>query len=84
MKNKLYKMGNRTKDWLKKFVKGLRNYIKHNALFITFVLTTLLEACFLRFFTVKNYTAISPILADFAVILLVGSFAYFFKPKNRL
>ena len=83
MKDKLYKIGNRTKDWLKKFVKGLRNYVKHNALFITFVLTTLLEACFLRFFTVKNYTAISPILADFAVILLVGSFAYFFKPKNR-
>ena len=83
MKGKLYKAGNRTKDWLKKFAKGLHNYLKHNALFITFVLTTLLEACFLRFFTVKNYVAISPILADLAVILLVGSFAYFFKPKNR-
>ena len=37
----------------------------------------------IRFLTVKNYTAISPILADLAFILFVGSIAYFFKPKNR-
>lgn len=83
MKNKLVKAGHRAKDFFKKFCKGTRNYFKHNALFITFVITTFVESMMLRFFTVKNFTAISPLFADFAVILLVGSFAYFFKSKNR-
>lgn len=83
MKDRLIKIGHRTKDFLKKFAKGTKDYFKHNALFITFVLTTFIEACMLRFFTVKNFTAISPLFADFAVILFVGAFAYFFKSKNR-
>ena len=83
MKTKLIKAYHQTVGFLKRFAKGTKNYFKHNALFITFVITTLIEGSLLRFFTVKNFTAISPVLADFAVILLVGSFAYFFKPKNR-
>lgn len=83
MKTKLIKAGHRTTEFLKRFAKGTKNYFKHNVLFITFVITTLVESSMLRFFTVKNFTAISPVLADFAVILLVGSFAYFFKQKNR-
>ncbi len=83
MKDKLKKVGHRTKTFIKKFIKGTKIYFKHNALFITFVLTTFIESFMLRLFTVKNFTAISPLFADFAVILLVGSFAYFFKSKNR-
>ena len=83
MKDKLKKTGHRAKDFIKKFAKGTKHYFKHNVLFITFVLTAFIEACMLRFFTVKNFTAISPLFSDFAVVLFVGAFAYFFKQKNR-
>ena len=59
------------------------NFFKHNVLFTMFIISSLLNGCFLRFLTVKNYTNISPILADLFFIILVGSFGYFFRPKNR-
>lgn len=58
-------------------------YIKNNILFLTFVLTSILNACLLRFLTVKNYFDIKPILADLAIIVIVGSFSYLLKPKSR-
>lgn len=58
-------------------------FFKNNVLFTTFIITSLINGCLIRFLTVKNYTAISPILADLAFILFVGAFAYCFKPKNR-
>ena len=83
MKNKLEKIPGKIKSFGKKFIKGTKNYFKHNVLFVTFVITSLIEASLLRFFTVKNFTAISPIFSDFAVILFVGSFAYLFKARHR-
>ena len=79
---------------MKKFIKKLlavleksKNnaiyFFKNNVLFTTFIITSLINGCLIRFLTVKNYTAISPVLADLAFILFIGSFAYFFKPKNR-
>ena len=58
-------------------------YFNTNILFFTFVITNLINGMFLRFFTVHNYFAIKPVLADLALILLLGSFVYLFKPKNR-
>lgn len=58
-------------------------FFKHNVLFATFILTSLINGCLIRFLTVKNFTAFSPVLADLAFIIFVGSFAYFIKPKNR-
>lgn len=83
MKEKIKNISVRTKDFLIKFGKSAKHYFKHNVLFITFILVCLVDACLLRFFTVKNFTAISPILADFSVIVFVGAFGYLFKKKNR-
>lgn len=66
---------------IKKF--NYKDYIGTNKLFFTFVVTTLINGMLLRFFTVHNYFAIKPILADLALILLFGSFVYLFKPKKR-
>ena len=55
MKTKLIKAYHQTAGFLKRFAKGTKNYFKHNALFITFVITTLIEGSLLRFFTVKNF-----------------------------
>ncbi len=64
----------------------IREYFKHNILFITFILTCLANSTILRFFTMhtlENYLAFKPILADITVLIIVGSFGYLLKPKNR-
>lgn len=76
------------KEKLKQIINGIKNfkykeYIKTNVLFLTFIITTLLNAMLLRFVTVHNLFEIKPILADLAIVLLFGSFVYLFKPKHR-
>lgn len=61
----------------------LKAYAKTNILFITFIITSIINSTLLRVFTVHNTFAIKPIIADLTVILVVGSFGYFFKPKHR-
>ncbi len=82
----------KTKDKFKKYLKKVKTenlhkeYIKNNILFITFVLTTVLSSTVLRFFcmnTLENYLAIKPIIADLAVVIIIGAFGYLFKPKHR-
>lgn len=77
MKNKIAKLITNLKSF------EYKEYAKTNILFFTYVITTLLNGMLLRFFTVKNYFEIKPILADLAIILILGSFVYLFKPKNR-
>ena len=60
-----------------------RHYFKTSILFFTFIMTNLINGMLLRFFTVHNYLAIKPVIADLGLILLLGSFVYLFKPKNR-
>ena len=88
IKKKLLKFKNNTKKYLKKVKEEhlIKEYIKHNLLFVTFVLTCIFNSTMLRFFcmhTLENYLAIKPIIADLAVIIITGSFGYLFKPKNR-
>lgn len=72
---------------MQQFFKNLKNsikvYIGTNVLFTTFLLTSVINAWLLRVFTVKNYFDIKPLLADLAVVLIIGAFGYFLKPKNQ-
>lgn len=74
---------NKIKNVFFVFLCDLGRYIKTNILFFTFVITSLINAFLLRFVTVKNVFDISPVLADLAVILLIGSFGYLLKPKHQ-
>lgn len=71
------------KSILRKIKDIINTYLKTNVLFIIYVILMLLNATILRFFTVKNYLSIKPMLADIAVILILGMFGYFIKPKRR-
>lgn len=76
------------KKTLKKVIKFFKNfeykeYARTNQLFLAFVITSLLNGMLLRFFTVHNFFAIKPILADLAIVILFGSFVYLLKPKKR-
>lgn len=71
------------KNFISSFKVHSKNYLKTNILFFTFVITTVLNGCLLRFLTVRNYFDIRPIIADMAVVLIIGAFGYFFKPKHQ-
>lgn len=71
------------KDLWNKVKSIIIKYLKNNVLFITYFILMLLNSTILRCFTVKNYFSIKPMLADIAVILLIGLFGYFIKPKKR-
>lgn len=60
-----------------------KSYLKTNILFMTFVSTSLINGCLLRFLTVKNYFDIKPIIADLSFILIIGALGYFIKPKHQ-
>lgn len=60
-----------------------KNYFKTNILFLTFFISTVINGCLLRFFSVKNYFDLSPLLADIAIALIIGAFGYFIKPKHQ-
>lgn len=76
MKKNLKKFIRTVKTWSKK-------YVSTNVLFLTFTITSLINGYLLRFFTVKNYFNIKPIIADLAVILIIGSLGYLLKPKHQ-
>ena len=58
-------------------------YFKTNVLTTTFLVCNIINGILLRYFTVKNYFNIKPILGDLVILLLVISFGYLFKPKHQ-
>jgi len=66
-----------------KFHFNYKQYFKTNILFMTFVISSVINASLLRFLTVKNFFDFRPIIADLAITLLIGAFGYFFKPKHQ-
>lgn len=80
------------KEQLFKFLKRVKEehliklYIQNNILFVTFLITCLINSTMIRFFTMhtlENYLSIKPIIADIAILTLSGAFGYLFKPRNR-
>lgn len=77
---------------MKKFLKKIwtflinfnyRQYCKNNILFLTFVFSSVVNGLLLRILTVGNALDIRPILADMAVVIIIGAFGYLIKPKKR-
>ena len=68
---------------LEKLIKKIKNYLKTNILMCTFIISSLINGCLIRFFTVQNYFAIKPILADLTVLLIITAFGYFIRPKHQ-
>lgn len=71
------------KEKINEILQKIINYIKNNKLFLIFVISSVANSTLLRFFTVKNYLEIKPILADLGAVILIGAFGFLFKPKNR-
>ena len=64
-------------------MKKIKEFICTNKLFLIYITCNLLTSTLLRFLTVKNYFNIKPFIADLGTIIVIGSFSYLFKTKNR-
>ena len=81
LKDKIIKNIKRVKE-----EKMISNFFKDNRLFLVYVLVCVLNSTLLRFFTMptmENYLSFKPIIADLAVVTIIGSFSYLFKGKKR-
>lgn len=88
IKSNIEKAKKNTKNFYKRVKEEhlIKEYCKSNILFLTFVITCVINSTMLRFFTmhtVENYLAIKPIIADTAILIIFGAFGYLLKPKNR-
>ena len=88
MKKKLTKFKDKIIKNLKRIKeeKMISNYFKDNRLFLIYVLVCVLNSTLLRIFTMptmENYLSFKPIVADIAVVTIIGSFSYLFKGKKR-
>ena len=66
--------------------KMISSYFKDNRLFLVYVLVCVINSTLLRIFTMptmENYLSFKPIVADIAVVTIIGSFSYLFKGKKR-
>ena len=64
-------------------MKKIKEFICTNKLFLIYIICNLLTSTLLRFLTVKNYFNIKPFIADLGTIIVIGSFSYLLKTKNR-
>ena len=60
--------------------KNIINYVKHNRLFLSFVILTFINCFLIRWLTVGNWYNNKTIFIDLSIGLFFGSFAYLLKP----
>ncbi len=76
-------MKNKIINILKKVRKAISEYLSTNRLFLSFVIFALIETVLLRNFTLKNTFDYKPFICDLALLIIIGAFGYFFKPKKQ-
>lgn len=70
-------------NFLKKTRKKVSKYLSSNRLFLTFIVFSLIETIILRNYTIRNVFDYKPLICDFALLIIIGAFGYFIKPKKQ-
>lgn len=70
-------------NFLKKTRKKVSKYLSSNRLFLTFIVFSLIETIILRNYTIGNAFDYKPIICDLALLIIIGAFGYFIKPKKQ-
>ena len=78
-KNEVKKLKNN----LIKLKDNLFNFVKYNRLFLSYVILSFISCFLLRALTIGNPWDIKANIFDITVIMLLGSLAYFIKPKKQ-
>lgn len=68
---------------LKKIRKKISKYLSTNRLFLTFIVFGMLETILIRRFTIDNVFDYKPFICDLALLIIIGSFGYFIKPRKQ-
>ena len=76
-------MKKRISAFIMKNSKRVVSYLVTNRLFIIYVLFALTETIIIRANTIKNVFDYKPFICDLALIIIIGSFAFFIKPNKR-
>lgn len=58
-------------------------YIISNRLFLSYLFISMLGMVIVRRVTIGRVTSLYPFITDLGLILIIGSFGYFIKPKNQ-
>ncbi len=71
------------KNLYKKIRDNIIKYISTNILFLSYVVISILISFAMRMMTVGSPVYFKSFLGDLTIVLLLGSFGYFFKPNHR-
>ncbi len=73
--------------YILKLCKNIKKNVTENMIFWVFVVLNVINAFLLRMLTMNNasnFFAFQPLLADFAFVVILGSFGFLFKKVGRL
>ena len=71
------------KEKMLKVKNNIVKYISFNRLFLSYVILAMIETILIRNFTLKNTFAFKPFICDLAMVVMIGSFGYLFKPRKQ-
>lgn len=63
--------------------KEVKNFIDTNKQFLLFIILSSIICILLRTFTIDGLFSLKPLVFDISVPILIGSFAYFYKPEKQ-
>ena len=66
-----------------KVIKKVSKYLSTNRLYLSFVVLAMIETILLRHYTIGNALAFEPFICDLALLILIGAFGYFVKPRKQ-
>ena len=72
----------KVKNLWEKIIKYIKNYIKNNPLFTSYILLSIIEVLYLRLITTHTFFHLNPLLTDLGLIIFLGSFNFFFKTEK--
>ena len=70
-------------NFFNKVKKNIIYYIKHNRLFLSYLLLNFISCFLIRYITVGNWYNYKTLFIDLSIAGLFGSFTYFFKPAKQ-
>ena len=68
---------------LKKIIRNIKKYASTNILFLSYVIISLIISFAMRLATVTTPIYFKSFLGDLMIVLIIGSFGYFLKPKSQ-
>ena len=70
------------KKKIRKFYNSLKNFVKYNKQFCSYIILSFLCTFYLRIYTTKAFW-FSSFVVDLAAILIIGAFGFFYKPQKQ-